>query len=306
MGLRVGLRNILLHWTWCCILRLPVACTGTTLVMLDINDLITERGGNPEKVRESQRRRNAPVEIVDEVIAMFEDHKKTSYEAMQIGTKINTIQKEIGAKKKAKENADDLLQQKNDLTEQKKKQEDLAAEKQTALSKKLKSIGNYVHDSVPFSVTEDDNAVIRTWAPEGVTPEKKDCLSHHEVLTRLDGYDPARATKIAGHRGYCLTGWGVFLNLAMIQYGLEFLHGKGYQPNQPPFFMNRGAMAKTAQLEEFDEALYKVTEDDNKDNDKYLIATSEQPLSCLHEAEWLTDKDLPIRYVHKPPPLRID
>lgn len=101
---------------------------------------------------------------------------------------------------------------------------------------------------------------------------------------------------MVGHRGYCLTGYGVFLNLAMIQYGLEFLHSKGYTPNQPPFFMSRPAMAKTAQLEQFDEELYKVTEDDNKENDKYLIATSEQPLSCLHDSEWLQDKDLPIKY----------
>lgn len=60
--------------------------------------------------------------------------------------------------------------------------------------------------------------------------------------------------------------------------------------------MNRDAMAKTAQLEQFDEELYKVQEDDNKENDKYLIATSEQPLSCLHESEWLQEKELPIRY----------
>jgi len=121
-------------------------------------------------------------------------------------------------------------------------------------------------------------------------------MSHHEVLTRLDGYDPQRGVKIVGHRGYCLTGYGVFLNLALISYGLEFLHGKGYTPNQPPFFMNRDAMAKTAQLEQFDEELYKVSEDGNKDNDKYLIATSEQPLSCLHEGEWVQDAQLPIRY----------
>ena len=125
--------------------------------------------------------------------------------------------------------------------------------------------------------------------------EKKQCLSHHEVLTRLDGYDPTRGVKVVGHRGYCLTGYGVFLNMALIQYGLEFLHGKGYSPNQPPFFMSRTAMAKTAQLEQFDEELYKVTEDENKENDKYLIATSEQPLSCLHDGEWLVDKDLPIK-----------
>lgn len=32
--------------------------------MLDVNDFIIERGGNPEKIRESQRRRHAKVELV--------------------------------------------------------------------------------------------------------------------------------------------------------------------------------------------------------------------------------------------------
>lgn len=45
--------------------------------MLDVIDFIAERGGNPEKIRESQRRRFAKVEIVDEVIELFEDHRKS-------------------------------------------------------------------------------------------------------------------------------------------------------------------------------------------------------------------------------------
>lgn len=40
--------------------------------MLDVLSFIEARGGNPEAIRESQRRRHAPVEAVDEVIAMFE------------------------------------------------------------------------------------------------------------------------------------------------------------------------------------------------------------------------------------------
>jgi seryl-tRNA synthetase len=44
--------------------------------MLDINDFIAERGGDVKKIKESQRRRHAPEEVVDEVIAMFEDHRK--------------------------------------------------------------------------------------------------------------------------------------------------------------------------------------------------------------------------------------
>jgi len=34
---------------------------------IDINLLREDRGGNPEMVRESQRRRFAPVELVDQV-----------------------------------------------------------------------------------------------------------------------------------------------------------------------------------------------------------------------------------------------
>lgn len=61
--------------------------------------------------------------------------------------------------------------------------------------------------------------------------------------------------------------------------------------------MLRDQMAKTAQLSDFDDELYKVTESKDKpETDKYLIATSEQPLSCLHSEEWLSDKDLPIKY----------
>ena len=101
-----------------------------------------------------------------------------------------------------------------------------------------------------------------------------------------------------GHRGYCLTGYGLFLNLALINYGLEFLWRKDYKPNAPPHFMLKDLMAKTAQLEDFDEQLYKVVEDakdTNSANDKYLIATSEQPISALHDSEWLQAADLPIK-----------
>jgi hypothetical protein len=44
--------------------------------MLDLNDFITERGGDPKKIKESQRRRGAPEEVVDEVIALYEEARK--------------------------------------------------------------------------------------------------------------------------------------------------------------------------------------------------------------------------------------
>ena len=122
--------------------------------MLDITDFIAERGGDPEKIRQSQRRRGEPVEIVDEIIHMFEDHRKTNYSSTQIGSKINDTQKEIGKKKKAKEDAEDVLKQKEALQREKAAQEALAAEKLQALHLKAKTVGNYVHDSVPISNDE--------------------------------------------------------------------------------------------------------------------------------------------------------
>ncbi|OAL02532.1 serine-tRNA ligase [Phaeosphaeriaceae sp. SRC1lsM3a] len=266
--------------------------------MLDVNDFIKERGGDPEKIRESQRKRNAPVEIVDEIIADFEDHRQTQYAATQIGSTINGLQKQVGQKKKAKEDATELLEEMKKLKEDKAKKEEEANEKLVKLNNKCKSIGNYVYKDVPVSNTEDDNAVVKTWAPSDRKAEfKADGIPHHGVLSRLAGYDPERGVKIVGHRGYCLTGYGLFLNLALINYGLEFLFNKGYTPNQPPFFMLRDQMAKTAQLSDFDDELYKVTESKDKpETDKYLIATSEQPISALHSEEWLGTADLPIKY----------
>jgi hypothetical protein len=45
--------------------------------MLDVFDFIVEKGGDPKKIKESQRRRYAPEEAVDEVIALYEDHRKS-------------------------------------------------------------------------------------------------------------------------------------------------------------------------------------------------------------------------------------
>jgi seryl-tRNA synthetase len=74
----------------------------------------------------------------------------------------------------------------------------------------------------------------------------------------IGGYEPRRGQRLAGHRGYFLTGVGALLNLALVNYGVTFLSQRLYTPIQPPFFMKKEAMAKTSQLSDFDEQLYKV------------------------------------------------
>jgi len=56
--------------------------------------------------------------------------------------------------------------------------------------------------------------------------------------------------------------------------------------------MKQSVMAKTAQLSDFDEQLYKLPDDVES---KYLIATSEQPISAYHMDEWLSADTLPVK-----------
>jgi len=263
--------------------------------MLDVLSFIVARGGNPDLIRNSQQMRYAPPEAVDTVIALYEEGRIARFNVDNKGREINTTQKAIGAKKKVGEDPSLLLEQKAKFEAEKKDLEVIAKEKEKQLYAKLGTIGNLVHDSVPMSNNEDHNELIRSWAPDGANIEKRDCLSHHDVLSRLDGYEAERGVKVVGHRGYFLKRWGVFLNQALINYGLEFLASKGYTTLQTPQFMLKDMMAKTAQLDQFDEELYKVVDGEEK-NDKYLIATSEQPISALHADEWLQQKELPIRY----------
>ncbi|KAJ2806131.1 Cytosolic seryl-tRNA synthetase [Coemansia helicoidea] len=264
--------------------------------MLDINLFQAGKGGNPEAIRKSQRARGANPETVDEIILKYQEWTGVKYELDEANRAVNAVQKEIAIKAKAKEDASGLLAQKKDLDTKKKELSETEKAKDKELRAMVSTVGNIVHESVPVSTTEDDNEVIRTHFVGGTEPVQDAGLRpHHEVLYLLGGFDSKRGANVAGHRGYFLTGVGVDLNLALINYGLQFLGGKGYTKIQTPFFMRREVMAKTAQLSQYDEELYKVTGDGE---DKYLIATSEQPISAFHMDEWFEkpSEQLPIKY----------
>lgn len=95
-----------------------------------------------------------------------------------------------------------------------------------------------------------------------------------------------------------MTGFGALLNLALVNYGIQFLYKKGYTPIQTPFFMKKQIMGETAQLSDFDEQLYKLQsgEKTEEKDDLYMIATSEQPISGYFRGEWIERDQLPIRF----------
>jgi seryl-tRNA synthetase len=247
---------------------------------------------DPDLVRESQKKRFASVELVDQVLAADAAWRKGDMELGEMQSERNAVQKEVGKKKKAKEPCDDLVAKIAEYKTKIPEEEEKVKALEKARNRLLAQIGNLVDDSVIVSQDEEkDNEVVKL---VGATPKGDHLWHHHELLWMIGGYEPEAGSKVAGHRAYFLTDVGVMLNQALINYGIAFLRNREnpYKILQPPYFMNKDVMAGVAQLEQFDEELYHVKGDD----EKYLIATSEQPICAFHKDEWLDIKGLPKRY----------
>lgn len=264
--------------------------------MLDINLFRVDKGGNPELIRESQRKRGASVELVDEIIALDREWVKLRFDVDELNKEARQLQTGIAERMKAKQDAAELIEKRAAILKRKDEMTEAMNGKESARNLKLTMVGNLVHDSVVVSRDEADNDTIRVWwGADGAEPVKSEgILPHHQVLARLEGYDPERGAKVFGHRGYFLKNVGLRLNQALINYGLDFLGARGYTLLQTPFMMLKEMMGRCAQLEDFDEQLYKVSGDD----ERYLIATSEQPIAAMHSEEWFEqpDKQLPVKY----------
>lgn len=163
----------------------------------------------------------------------------------------------------------------------------------------LSELGNWLHPSVPISNNEDaDNRTERTWGD----CEKRNKYSHIDLIHMIGGWDGERGTNVSGGRGYYLMGPAVMLQQALIQLSLHMLEDAGFSPLYTPFFMRKEVMREVAQLSQFDEELYKVIskgsekQEDSSVDEKYLIATSEQPIAAFHRDEWIPEKSLPIKY----------
>lgn len=91
----------------CVYLRSRCLLTSNFLIFatmpLDINAFRVSSGGDPEIIRESQRRRFAPVELVDEIIANDEKWRQMTGQIDNLRKDRNTVQKAVATKMKAKE-----------------------------------------------------------------------------------------------------------------------------------------------------------------------------------------------------------
>lgn len=133
---------------------LQVLRLGEAYPMLDIVLFREERGNDPERIRESQRRRHKSVELVDEVIRLDKEWRQRQYETDNIRKEVNKVQDGIKKRKMAKEDPAELLAEKGRLEEAKAAKEKETAECKAAMEASLRLVGNLVHDSVPVSDNE--------------------------------------------------------------------------------------------------------------------------------------------------------
>lgn len=217
--------------------------------------------GKSDEVIESQKRRFVKEDIVSECQDMYKKWKGIRGKQDTNNMNRNIVIKKIGEKKKKDKTdpCDDLLKEKADIDKAIEDTEKELNDLWDALSKKYSKVGNIVHDSVPISDNEEHNKVERTWGtPNKVTIDgKPGTAHHHQILNWIGGYDPERGSKLSGHRGYFLKGYGVLLNQALIQYGVQFLTKSNYTPIQTPLFMKQEIMGECCQLSDFHENLYK-------------------------------------------------
>lgn len=113
-----------------------------------------EKGGDPEVIRESQKKRGAAPEIVEEVLEMYKTWTQLDFKLNGLQKEGNAVQKEITARRKAKENADELMAKKTAVDKERAALEPQVKEAEAKMRAKAGEIGNIVGDKVPISQTE--------------------------------------------------------------------------------------------------------------------------------------------------------
>lgn len=271
------------------------------LILFLVSSLTTiaDKGGDPEIVRESQRRRFADVSLVDKVLEADSKWRRSRGELDTLKMEFNALNNEIKKLRMAKEDATEAMERSKAMKTKIK----AAEEEESRLSKErddaLLPIGNIVHSTVPVSDDESNNIVVKEVGelrrPKVLEDGSKEKLYNHvDLVLMLNIAELDKGSEVAGSRGYYLKNEGVLLNQALINYAMQFAARRGYSPVHTPFFMQKPVMAQCAQLSQFDEELYKVT---GEGEEKYLIATSEQTMCALYRNEWFEKQQLPIKSV---------
>ncbi|WP_374604557.1 serine--tRNA ligase [Arenimonas sp.] len=153
------------------------------------------------------------------------------------------------------------------------------------------AIPNLPDASVPAGADEKDNQEVLRWG----TPRQFDfAVKDHVELGARDGWlDGDTAAKLSGARFTVLRGPLARLHRALAQFMLDLHAGEhGYLETNVPLIVNADSLRGTGQLPKFEDDLFAT---DFGDDRRYLIPTSEVPLTNIVRDSIVEDGELPMR-----------
>ncbi|MBI9031919.1 serine--tRNA ligase [bacterium] len=245
---------------------------------------------NADLVKEAIKNKNEKADI-DRILELDEAKRIAQFNFDQKKADQNRVSKEIGLKKKNKEDASDLLAQMGNVAQEIKDLKNILTDAENALNEAILWVPNMPHPDVPVGKSEDDNQILREWGTKREFTFQ--ALDHVEIAEKNGLLDLERGAKISGSGFPIHTGMGARLERALINFMLDYhLIHHGYQEIMVPSMVNPTAMQGTGQLPKLKDDMYRISEDD-----MYLIPTAEVPITNFYAGEILKNDDLPKKFV---------
>ena len=246
---------------------------------------------NPELVKENIRKKfqDEKLALVDEVIELDAERRKTQQEVDDIKANKNKIAKQIGAlmaqgkKEEAEEVKKQVAQGAQRLTELEAKQKELE-EKTTNI---MMVIPNIIDESVPIGKDDSENVEIQKYG-DPVVPEYE-VPFHADIINRMNGLDKKAAGRTSGEGFYYLMGDAARIHSAMISYARDFMIDKGFTYCIPPFMIRSEVVNGVMSFAEMEAMMYKI-----EGEDLFLIGTSEHSMIGKFQGEIVEEANLPI------------
>ena len=250
---------------------------------------------NPEAFKASQKVRGEDAGIVDQLLKADDVRREAISEFEKLRAEQNTLSKSVGSAKGDEKNA--LLENAKKLATAVKEADSKRAVAEEGANKLALLIANLIDPAAPVGEEADFKVIETVGKPRDFKAEGFEPKDHVELGKIIKAIDTERGAKVAGARSYYLTGVGALLELALVNYAIASAVKAGFIPMIPPVLVKPAAMEGTGFLGQAAENVYHLKEDE-----LYLVGTSEVPLAAFHMDEILDN--LPIRYAGYSPCFR--
>ncbi|EOS28947.1 MAG: serine--tRNA ligase [Lachnospiraceae bacterium] len=245
---------------------------------------------NPEKVKENIKKKfqDNKIELVDKVIELDAESRKTKQEADDLRANRNKISKEIGAlmAQKKKEEAEAKKAEVAAGAKRLAELEEMEKQLEEEINKIMMIIPNIIDSTVPIGKDDTENVEIEKYG-DPVVPDFE-VPYHTEIMEKLNGIDLDSARKVAGNGFYYLMGDIARLHSAVISYARDFMIQRGFTYCVPPFMIRSNVVTGVMSFAEMDAMMYKI-----EGEDLYLIGTSEHSMIGKFIDTIIQEEELP-------------